>query len=306
MAVTYRKASIGTVTRLLFFRMNHKLILMFACMLLASCGSTKLSTSSVGYQSVRTTHAQPSQTSPIPDDAKIAVAYTIGGDGALTAVVYNRTSEIMTIDQTKSFFVNSDGKSVSYYDPTVRTTSVTDMSSVTKGGSVNLGSIAGALGIGGTIGQIANGINLGGSGTSGTAETSTTYIADLPQVSLAPHSNGAMSKTFHITGIGASSLKGGAVNQPSLTKDQSYCRFSVCISYSTDGGQSFDKIVTDFYANSKVIVPVTQKGRVNDALRQVYQSKQDAINEYWWLLNFNYNISVGYDKRVQGILYDYK
>ena len=78
------------VTRLLFFRMNHKLIFMFACMLLASCGSTKLSTSSVGYQSVRTTHAQPSQTSPIPDDAKIAVAYTIGGDGALTAVVYNQ------------------------------------------------------------------------------------------------------------------------------------------------------------------------------------------------------------------------
>lgn len=294
------------VTRLLFFRMNHKLILMFACMFLASCGSTKLSTSSVGYQSVRTTHAQPSQTSPIPDDAKIAVAYTIGGEGALTAVVYNRTSEIMTIDQTKSFFVNSDGKSVSYYDPTVRTTSVTDMSSVTKGGSVNLGSIAGALGVGGAIGQIANGINLGGSGTSGTAETSTTYVADLPQVSLAPHSNGAMSKTFHITGIGASSLEGGAVNQPSLTEDQSYCRFSVCISYSTDGGRSFDKIVTDFYANSKVIVPVTQKGRVNDALRQVYQSKQDAINEYWWLLNFNYNISAGYNKRVQGILYDYK
>lgn len=294
------------VTRLLFFRMNHKLIFMFACMLLASCGSTKLSTSSVGYQSVRTTHAQPSQTSPIPDDAKIAVAYTIGGDGALTAVVYNRTSEIMTIDQTKSFFVNSDGKSVSYYDPTVRTTSVTDMSSVTKGASVNLGSIAGALGVGGTIGQIANGINLGGSGTSGTAETSTTYVADLPQVSLAPHSNGAMSKIFHINGIGASSLEGGAINQPTLTEDQSYCRFSVCISYSTDGGRSFDKIVTDFYANSKVIVPVTQKGRVNDALRQVYQSKQDAINEYWWLLNFNYNISGGYNKRVQGILYDYK
>lgn len=286
--------------------MKHKIIYLITCVVFASCGSTKLSTSSVGYQSVRTTHAQPSQASPIPDDAKIAVAYSIGGDGALTAVVYNRTSEIMTIDQTKSFFVNSDGKSVSYYDPTVRTTSVTDMSSVTKGGSVNLGSIAGALGIGGTIGQLANGINLGGSGTNGTAETSTTYIADLPQVSLAPHSNGAMSKTFHVTGLGAASLGGSAVNQPSLSKEQSYCRFSVCISYSVDGGQTFDKLVTDFYANSKLIVPVTQKGRVNDALRQIYQSKTDAINEYWWLLNFNYNISSGYNKRVQGMLYDYK
>ena len=288
------------------FCMKYKELAFLLVPFLVSCGSTQLSTSSVGYQSVRTTHAQPTQTSPIPDDAKIAVAYYIGGDGALTAVVYNRTSEVMTIDQTKSFFVNSDGKSVSYYDPTVRSTSVTDMSSVTKGVSVNLGSITSALGIGGPVGLLSNGINLGGSGTSGAAETSTTYVADLPQVSLAPHSNGAMSKTFHITGIGAASLSGSAINQPSLTKEQSYCRFSVCISYSIDGGQTFDKLVTDFYANSKVIVPVTQKGRVNDALRQVYQTKQDAINEYWWLLNFNYNIPTGYNKRVQGILYDYK
>lgn len=286
--------------------MKHKIIYLIICVVFASCGSSKLSTNSVGYQSVRTTHAQPSQTSPIPDDAKIAVAYSIGGDGALTAIVYNRTSEIMTIDQTKSFFVNSDGTSVSYYDPTVRTTSVTDMSSVTKGGSVNLSSITGALGIGGTIGQLANGINLGGSGTSGTAETSTTYVADLPQVSLAPHSNGAMSKTFHVTGLGASSLGGSAINLPSLTKEQSYCRFSVCISYSTDGGQTFDKLVTDFYANSKVVVPVVKHGQVNNALRQIYEQKLDAINEYWWLLNFDNTESMGYDKRVQGILYDYK
>lgn len=83
--------------------MNYKLTFLFVSVVLASCGSAKLSTGSVGYQSIRTTHAQPSQKSPIPDDAQIAVAYTIGGDGALTAIVYNRTSEIMTIDQTKSF-----------------------------------------------------------------------------------------------------------------------------------------------------------------------------------------------------------
>lgn len=115
-----------------------------------------------------------------------------------------------------------------------------------------------------------------------------------------------MSKTFRISGIGISSLNGRAVNQPSLTKDQSYCRFSVCISYSIDGGQTFDKLVTDFYANSKVVVPVVKHGQVNNALRQIYEQKPDAINEYWWLLNFDYNISWGYNKRVQGILYDYK
>lgn len=271
-----------------------------------SCTTYKLGTNRVGYQSVRTAHAQPTQDFPIPDNAKIAVAYTIGTDGSLTAIVYNRTSEIMTIDQTKSFFVNSSGKSISYYDPTVRTTSVTDMSSKTKGGSLNLGVVTGALGIGGIVGQLANGINLGGSGTTGTAETTTTYVADMPQVSLAPHSNGAMSKTFSVTGLGISALNQMEAKMPSMTQDQSYCRFSVCISYSIDGGKTFDKIVTDFYANSKIVIPVTRKGRVNDALRQIYQLKQDAINEYWWLMYFNYNIPYGKNYRVQGILYDYK
>ena len=134
-------------------------------LLLASCKTMKLETSSVAYQSVRTRYAQPTQSSPIPDDAKIAVAYTISSEGELTAIVYNRTSEIMTIDQTMSFFVNSDGKSTSYYDPTVRTTSTTDLSSKTKGAGINLGAIAGALNIGETNVEAPA---LSDAGTSGT------------------------------------------------------------------------------------------------------------------------------------------
>ena len=301
-------AKLGTVARFFYTPMKrNSTICIAASLMLASCGSTKLATSSVGYQSVRTVHAQPTKTSPIPDEAKIAVAFYIDQTGALTAIVYNRTSEIMTIDQTKSFFVNSDGKSTSYYDPTVKTTSVTDMSSSTRGGSVNLGAIAGAFGVGGALGQIASGINLGGSGTSGTSVTETTHIADLPQVSLAPHGNGAMSKTFKVSGLGYSALEGSSINQPSLTKELSYCRFSVCISYSIDGGNTFDKLVTDLYANSKIVVPVTQHGRVNEALRQIYQSKNDAINEQWWMLDFNINVpTIGYSARSQGVLYDFK
>lgn len=274
------------------------------CLAFFSCGSDKLMTTSVSYQSVRTTHAQPTPASPIPNDAKIAVAYSISETGALTAIVYNRTPEIMIIDQTMSFFVNSDGKSTSYYDPTVRTTSVTDMSSVTKGATVNLGSVAGALGIGGTLGQIANGIDLSGSGTSGSATTNTTYIADQPRVALAPRSNGAMSKVFRVIGIGVSSLGSGSVAYPHLTSEQSYCHFSVCISYSVDDGATFEKLVTEFYANSKVVVPVSNGKKVNDALRQLYAAKPDALNEYWWLLHFNSNVPA--DNRVQGVLYDYQ
>lgn len=276
-----------------------------ACILLSACGSGKLTTRSVGYQSIRTKHAQPTVSSPIPNDAKIAVGYTIDKNGGLTVIVYNRTSDIMTIDQTMSFFVNTNGKSISYYDPTIKTTSVTDMASVTKGASINLGAITGALGVGGAIGEIANGINVGGSGTSGSATTHTTYIADQPRVSLAPHSNGALSKVYEIAGIGYTSLKNGGVISPKLTDKDSYCRFSVCVSYSFDNGATFDKIVTEFYANSKIIIPVSRKGQVNEALREIYSVKPDALNEYCWMLHFDSNAS-GQTERIQGILYDYK
>lgn len=312
MAVTkIEQASNGT--RLFFisiYNMKQILCCILACLALCSCGSTKLATNSVAYQSVRTTHAQPTSTTQIPNDAKIAVAYTISKDGALTAVVFNRTSEIMIIDQTMSFFVNSNGRSTSYYDPTVTKISETEVSSSTTGASVNLGAVAGALGIGGPIGLLASGVNVGGSETDGSSTTSTTYIADQPRVSLAPNGSGAMSKSFRINGIGTSSLGVGKVTSPNLLPEESYCRFSVCISYSLDNGATFDKIVTEFYANSKVIVPVTRAGKVNAALREVFTTKPDALNEYWWLLHFNTNIPTYYNNHSScmkdGFLYDYK
>ena len=288
--------------------MKHNYLLLGALvpMFLASCKTTKLETYSVAYQSVRTHYAQPTPSSPIPDEAKIAVAYTISEKGDLTAIVYNRTSEIMTIDQTMSFFVNSDGKSTSYYDPTVRTTSETDLKSKTKGAGVNLGAIAGALGIGGIIGDIASGVNVGGSGTSGTSVTNATYIADQPRVSLAPHSNGAMSKVYKIKGIGGKDMKYDKMVAPLLKEYESYCKFSVCISYSFDGGATFEKLVTNFYADSKVIIPVTSHGNVNNALQTLYQTKTDCLNAPWYLIHLNYNVYEGARSYVRGIIYDYQ
>lgn len=277
------------------------------CLTLASCSSAEqLTVSNVAYQSVKTRHAQPTTERPIPEKAKIAVAYSISEKGELTAIVYNRTSEIMVIDQTKSFFVNSDGTSTSYYDPTVRTTSTTTTSSSTTGASLNLGALAGAFGIGGVLGTLANGVNVGGSGTSGIAETNTTYIADLPQVSLAPRSNGAMSKVFRVDGLGTPGFANYELTQTHINESQSYCRFSVCISYSVDNGKNFEKLITDFYANSIVVVPVQRKGKVNEALRQVYATKADLLYEPWWLLRFNNNISAGVSHITRGILFDYQ
>lgn len=273
---------------------------------LASCSTVKLTTHSVAYQSVKTRHAQPGKSFQIPAKAKIIVAYTISPDGGLTAIVYNRTPEIMIIDQTMSFFVNSDGNSTSYYDPTVKTTTTTDLSSVSKGASVNLGSVANAFGIGGIAGNLASGINVGSSGTSGKALTNTTYVADQPRISLSPNSNCAMSKVFKVIGLGKDALKSNTLQAPYLNEKESYSRFSVCISYSLDGGATYEKIVTDFYADSMVIIPVEEKGKVNDALNKVYTSKPDALYEPWWMLYFVNNVDWGNDFRTQGVLYDYQ
>lgn len=285
-----------------------------AGVLTASCGTKKvLNVDVVGYQSIRTRHAQPSPQRPIPNKAEIAVVYTISGNGEITAVVYNRTPHTMVIDQTKSFFVNADGKSTSYYDPTIRTTSSTSSTSITRGGSINLGALAGAFGIGGVLGTLASGINLGGAGTNGTAITNATYVADQPQVSLAPRSNGAMSKVFSIIGIGKEALKEGSATLINIPEQQSYSHFSVYISYSLDDGKTFKRLDTDFYANSKMIIPVSPRGRTNEALRKIYTAKQDAIHEPWWMLYFSNNIDknnasikAGHDFRVQGILFDYQ
>ena len=136
--------------------------------------------------------------------------------------------------------------------------------------------------------------------------TNTTYVADQPRISLSPKSNGAMSKVFKVAGIGKAALKQGSGTFSMLSEKESYCRFSVCISYSVDGGNTFDKIVTDFYADSKVVVPVVRHGFVNEALRQVYTAKPDALKEPWWMLYFVNNVDLGNDCKVQGVLYDYQ
>lgn len=283
-------------------RKQFLLVCLFA---LCSCSVTRLETTKVAYQSVNTVKMQPQSLADIPDDATILVTYAISDDGGLTAIVTNKTSEIMIIDQTMSFFVNTNGQSISYYNPTVRTTTTTDYTSSTKVGSVNLGAIGSAFGISGTLGSILNGVNVGGSGTTGVSVTNATYIADQPKVSLAPRSNGAMSKVFNITGIGKEALASSNRTFPHISNNMAHCKFSVCISYSIDGGNTFDKIVTDFYENSEVISPVQGKGRVNDALRSVFTQKNDALYEPWWMLYFVNNAG-GEDHRICGLLFDYQ
>lgn len=227
-------------------------------------------TTDIEYQSIRTKFKQ---SKTIPDDIEILAAYLITDDGQLCVGVENRTDDIIIIDQTLSFFVNSDGISTSYYDPTVHQTSETSSQSNTTGASVNLGIVANALGISGPLGFALGGVNVGGAGSTGSSTTHTTIFSDQQQVALGPKGSVAMSKSFKIKGVGQDNSY--VAESSSGLEDK--CEFSVCISYSVDRGKTFKKMVTEFYVNSNIIVPVSKNENINEALRSIYLTKPDAL-----------------------------
>lgn len=99
--------------------------------------------------------------------------------------IKNRTSKTLYLDLANTFYVTM-GQSTCYYIPSSTTTSNTS----SGGGSVNLGAITGALGIGGTVGTLANGVNVGGGSSNTTSNTTFSQriiaIAPLSTVKLSP------------------------------------------------------------------------------------------------------------------------
>lgn len=251
-------------------------------MLLSSCCTTPLITERVHYQSVRKVYRYDNEQS-----ANIIVGTNLSADGTLEVVVQNMSDEIMTIDMVRSFVVTTSGKSISYYDPTVRVESSTDISSTTTGATVNVGAVAGALGVGGVVGQVLNGVNVGKSGTSGISNTTTTYFSEQPQVNLAPKGTGKMPKSFNVGGIGEprnSIHCSYNKNEVFSTHTSANKKFSVCLSYSIDGGNTWRKYEQWFYVNSELCVPVANTSLVNNAVRTILQTKTDAVNEPWWIM----------------------
>jgi len=266
-----------------------------------ACSSHNLEVRSVGYQSVRTEFAQPTA---IPEEAKLQVLYSISNEGKITPVVFNLTEDILTIDQTKSFFINTNGRSLSYYDPTVVVNSSTDFSSNTEGASFNWGAAVSALGIGGPLGSILGGITTSEASTVGLSNTSATYLVDQPMVSIGPHGSGAMSKSFQIEGVGIGSISSPGINAFSMTPATSNRKFSVCISYSFDGGNSFDRLVTYFYVSSMMTVSV-DKGSINNGFKEIYAKKSDALAEPFYIFHVASNVP-GHNTYSTGLLIDYK
>lgn len=268
-------------------------LLFLAAGMLSSCSTQYLNVTGVAYQSIRSKTPVAGRYD-IPQDATIILSCQVGPNGTFDVLVQNNTDKIMTIDRTKSFFRNQTGNSLPYYDPTVRVQSQSTMVGGETGASVNLGNVAAAAGIGGALGTALGGVNVGGSKSNATTNTNTTYIVDQPQISIAPHGQASMGRTFMIEGVGLAFLSQAVTSSSNdvsnvFTPTQTYAACNLCVSYSIDDGKNYETILTDIYANSLLVGKVKQTGRVNDALRYIYVNKSDALTEPWYALYFQSN-----------------
>ncbi len=93
----------------------------------------------------------------------------------------NKSEKTLYVDLANSFETNQDGIAKPFYTNKTYTTNENHLS----GGSLNLGAIAGAVGIGGVVGTLANGISIGGGNSKGTTVTE----FQSPVLVIPPHSS---------------------------------------------------------------------------------------------------------------------
>ena len=252
--------------------MKRLCFIFLSVVLFSSCSTTKTvyTTNKVIYQSIRPKNYY----SSIPHEASVGVCYVIDKDGHFAVSIANRSDKILTIDLTKSFFVDENAKSTPYYDPSVTYQTNTTSVSSSEGASVYLGSIASALNIGGVPGILLSGISLSSSDAIESSSTETTVLKEQPQISLAPHSFGILPKVFQ-----AFVPYHPYPEQTSFFDyDNSNYRFTCVLSFSLDNGNSFQVLESPFYINALISKAVKDR-KVNDAVRYIYKAKTDAPYE---------------------------
>ncbi len=91
---------------------------------------------------------------------------TFTSNPALLIKIKNKTKKTLYIDLGNCFFIRNE-EATAFYIPSSTSTNNTTGS----GASVNLGAVAGALGVGGAMGTLANGVNVGGGSSNSTVNT---------------------------------------------------------------------------------------------------------------------------------------
>lgn len=93
--------------------------------------------------------------------------------------VKNKTNKTIYLDLGNTFFIRGE-QAVAYYIPTANSSTSGTNTSV----GVNLGAVAGAMGVGGTVGKLANGVNVGkGSSNYNTTVTYSQRVIAVPPMS---------------------------------------------------------------------------------------------------------------------------
>lgn len=95
--------------------------------------------------------------------------------------VTNKTNSPIYIDLANSFKIRADGAAISYFNNAV----YTEGASGSKGASLNLGAVTGALGVGGFVGTLASGMNVGG----GVSKSATVTTAEERILMIPPHTS---------------------------------------------------------------------------------------------------------------------
>lgn len=131
------------------------------------------------------------------DYGKFEVQYTTKGD----VMIINKTDSTMYIDMAESYYIGN-GEAQRLYTNSV----TTNFSSGSKGATVNLGSVTNALGVGGVVGTLAQGVNVGGSNVSGLS----TQVFEERYISIPPLSRKAVkSVSFPSVVSSVKELKSG-------------------------------------------------------------------------------------------------
>lgn len=221
------------------------------------------------------------ETAP-PEDASIAIHTIIDKNSEITVIVQNLTDKVMTIDQTKSFFIGTDKTSTAYYDPTVRYNTESKTEGIGKAGNFNLGGITNALGIGGALGSLMNATTIGQSQSTASTFSSTTIMSDLPQVSIGPKGKMAMSKIFKLN---TSDPKTEPKEKLNMTLNDSDESCSIHIRYSLDDGETYETISSEFFSNACIYKTFYGKNRsTNGAVREILKLKPNMTLEPWFFL----------------------
>lgn len=262
-----------------------RLYLIF-CVLLTlfsgSCASIDFM-GTVSYQSIRSCGPQKaSDINEIPTNAKIAARLEIDQNGNLSVMVYNLTDQTMTIDRTRSFYMEA-GNQIAYYDPTITTTTTTETTS--RNVNVNVGAAASILGVNS---RALNGINVGGGTSVGTAMT--VYNIDQPVVHIPPRGRASMGRAFNISLFGIDAIKEMSYYKAvEIPMSDIRFRFGICISYSIDQQNTFTNFISEYYVNSWMSEHVVRQNKnyyPNKALRSIYQAKPNCLSESAFILYF--------------------